>query len=91
MQRNNGLLGRGGAEPVQPKRPPLPVYQVVVARDPAVVLVDLAVPFSPLVVRPLGNAHPGEELSGRRLGLVGPVADVIDYRVARFVGNPDAV
>jgi hypothetical protein len=72
-------------------RPLLPVFEPVVARDPAVMFVDLTIPLSPLVVRPLGHAHPGEDLFGRRLGLVGPVADVIDHGVARLVGNPDAV
>ena len=45
--------------------------------------------FFPVVERPLGHAHPAEDLFAGDLGLVVPVADVIDDRVAGVVGNPD--
>ncbi len=89
--RQTAIAFQGMLAVVVDDRPLFPVFQPVVARNPAVMLVDFAVPLSPLVVRSLGHAHPAEDLFGRRPGLVGPVADIIDHCVARLVGNPDAV
>ena len=51
----------------------LPVFQPVVAGDPAVVLVDLAVALLPVVELALRDAQPGEKLAGRDLGPLRPV------------------
>jgi len=69
----------------------LPILQPVVARDPAVVFVDLSIPLSPAVKRPLRYAQPSEDSVARNLCAVLPVVDVIDEGISRLVGNPNSV
>src|SRR5262249_22773230 len=68
----------------------LGVGQPVVARDPGVVLVGLAVAVLPRVPLGGGNAKPQEEGHDGDAGLVGPALHEIDDLVAGVVGNPDA-
>ena len=69
-------------------RPLLPVFEPVVARDLAVVLVRLPVALTPGVVLALGHADPGDEAPGRQLGLLGQLGDEVDDLVTRVMGNP---
>ena len=69
----------------------LSLLQPMIAGNPAVMLVDLAVPFSPFVIRPLRYAHPTENLFGGDFASVRPVAHVVDHLVADFMGNPNSV
>jgi hypothetical protein len=68
-----------------------PILQPVIARDPTVVFVDLSIPLSPAVKRPLGYAYPSEDPVCGNLRAVLPVVDVIDKGVSRLVGNPNSV
>jgi hypothetical protein len=69
----------------------LGVLQPVVARDPGVVLVGLAVAVLPGVPLGGGQAEPQQEAGDGNLGLVGPALDEIDDVVAGVVGNPESV
>jgi hypothetical protein len=69
----------------------LPVGEPMVARQPAVVLVDLAVAFPPVEELAPRDADPGDQARAGQFGLLGPGADVIDDGVAGVVGNPGAV
>jgi hypothetical protein len=66
-------------------------FQPMVARDPGVVLVGLAVAVLPGV--PLGgaDADPEEEAGDGDAGLAGPAVDEVDEGVTGVVGNPGAL
>jgi hypothetical protein len=63
----------------------------VVARDPGVMLVGLAVAALPGVPLGGGQAEPEQEASDGDAGLTGPAVDEIDDLVAGVVGNPASV
>lgn len=65
-----------------------PVFEPPVAGDPAVVFVDLAVAFLPVIELARADSQPGDEAVSGDLGPFRPVADVVDDLVARVVGNP---
>jgi hypothetical protein len=69
----------------------LVVFEPVVARDPGVVLVGLAVAVLPRVPLGGGDPQPEEEASDGDPGLVGPALDEIDDLIAGVVGNPESV
>src|SRR6202008_1460665 len=62
----------------------------VVTRDPAVVLVDLAVAVLPEMPLGSGDADPQQEAGNGDAGLIGPAVDEVNDRVTGIVGNPDA-
>ena len=64
--------------------------QPVVAWNPGVVLVDLAVAVLPGVPLGGGNAEPQQEASDGDAGRVAPAVDKIDDLVACVVGNPES-
>src|SRR5262245_36078923 len=64
--------------------------QPVIAWDPGVVLVDLAVAVLPGVPLGGGQAQPQEEAGNSDAGLVGPAIDEVHDGIADVVGNPDA-
>jgi hypothetical protein len=66
-------------------------FEPVVAGDPGVVLVGLAVAVLPGVPLARGQAEPEEEARDGDAGLAGPAVDEIDDLVAGVVGNPEAV
>ena len=66
----------------------LAVGEPVVARDPGVVLIDLAEAALPVVELAGADADPGEEATSRDVGLVAPGADEIDDFVAGVGGDP---
>ena len=68
-------------------RLPLPVLEPVVARNPAVVFVDLAVARLPVVELARRDTQPGDESLRGDASSITPVTDVIDDRVAKVVGN----
>jgi hypothetical protein len=68
----------------------LQLGEPVVARDPGVVLVGLAVAVLPGVPLAGGDADPEQEARDGDAGLVGPAADEIDVGIAGVVGNPGA-
>ena len=59
-----------------------------VARNPGVVLVDLAVTLPPVVELRQADAQPEHQQADGDLRLLGPAADEIDDLVAGVVGNP---
>src|SRR4051812_38682839 len=63
----------------------------VVAWDPGVVLVGLAVAVLPGVPLGGGQAEPEQEAGDGKAGLAGPAVDEIDDLVAGVVGNPETV
>ena len=63
----------------------------VIARDPGVVLVDLAEALDPSVILAGADADPGQKVRRRDVTLVGPGADEIDDLVAGVVGDPAAL
>ena len=65
-----------------------PIFKPKVTRHFAVVLVDFAVAFSPVVKLALADADPGHDLLDGDFGTVARVIDVIDHRISRVVGNP---
>ena len=67
----------------------LPLLQPEIAGNPAVVLVDLAVAFSPVVELAGAHAEPADEPSGADLGLLRPAPDEIHDLVPHIVRNPD--
>jgi hypothetical protein len=66
-------------------------FEPVVARDPGVVLVDLAVAVLPGVPLAGDDTDPGQEAGDDDAGLVGPGVDEINDAVAGVVGNPESV
>ncbi len=68
-----------------------PIMQPMVARDPAIVLVSFSVTPRPFRKRGGAQPQPSENLSLRELRFFGPAPDIIDDRIANFVGNPFAV
>jgi hypothetical protein len=65
-----------------------PVFEPPVAGNPAIMFVDLAVTLPPVVELALADAQPLDELLGRDLRPIRPVASVIDDLVTGVVGNP---
>jgi hypothetical protein len=66
-------------------------FEPVVARDPGVVLVGLAVAVLPGVPLGGGQAQPQEEAGDGDAGLAGPAVDEVNDLVAGVVGNPASV
>jgi hypothetical protein len=64
------------------------VGEPVVARDPGVVLVDLAEAVFPVVELAGADADPADEAPEGDVGLGAPGADEIDDGVAGVVGDP---
>jgi hypothetical protein len=62
----------------------------VVARDPGVVLVGLAVAVFPGVPLGGGQAEPEEEAGDGDAGVVGPAVDEVNDGIACIVGNPES-
>jgi len=69
----------------------LPLFQPVVAGNPAVMFVDLAVARFPIGELALRNAQPMDQLRRGNLRPLVPIADVIHDFVTRIVGNPASV
>jgi hypothetical protein len=65
-------------------------FEPVVARDPGVVFVDLAVAMLPGVPLGGGEADPDQEAGNGDAGFAGPVVDEINEGVAGVVGNPES-
>lgn len=65
--------------------------QPVVAWNPGIVFVGLAIAVLPRVPLGGGQAEPQQEASDAKAGLVGPTLDEIDDVVACIVGNPQSV
>src|SRR5262245_60298616 len=76
MEIDDGLLLRG--------------LQPVVARDPGIMLVGLAVTALPVVPLAGADADPQQEATDSDGGLGRPAVDEIDDGVAGVVGNPGA-
>src|SRR5262249_5535157 len=76
LEVEDGLLLRG--------------LQPMVARDPGVVLVGLAVAALPLVPLAAGQAEPEQEGEHGDAGLAGPAVGEVHDRVAGLVGNTGA-
>ena len=68
----------------------LPVLQPPIAGNQRVVLVGQAVAGAPVVELARGDSEPCDEPLNRNLGAAGPLANVIDDRIANVVGNPGA-
>ena len=69
---------------------PFPVFEPVIARDEGVVLVGLAIAFSPVEELASGQLEPGEEALDGQLGLFVPVAHEVHHGIADIMGNPAA-
>jgi hypothetical protein len=67
------------------------VFEPVVAGDPGIVFVGLAVAVLPRVPLGGGDTEPQQEASDGDAGLVVPALDKIDDLVAGVVGNPESV
>src|SRR5215831_10880986 len=65
------------------------LLQPEIAGNPAIVLVHLAVAFSPVVKLTAGDVEPLNEPSGADLRLLRPAPDEIHDLVPRVVRNPD--
>src|ERR1019366_5146630 len=76
MERNDRLL--------------FPILQPKVPGNPAVVLIDLAVPLAPAVELTGRDVEPPDEPPGADLGLLRPAPDEIHDVVPRIVRNPGA-
>jgi hypothetical protein len=63
-------------------------FEPVVARDPGVVLVGLAVAVLPGVPLGGGQAEPQQEAGDGEAGLAGPAVDEVYEGIAGIVGNP---
>jgi hypothetical protein len=63
-------------------------FEPVVAGDPGVVLVGLAVAMLPGVPLAGGNPNPEEEADDGDAGFAGPAVDEVYDSVAGIVGNP---
>jgi hypothetical protein len=66
-------------------------FEPVVAGDPGIVLVGLAVAVLPGVPLGGGQAEPEQEASDGDAGFAGPAVDEVDEGVAGVVGNPASV
>src|SRR5579884_1644748 len=66
------------------------LFEPVVARNPGIMLIGLAVAALPGVPLGGGQAQPEQEASDGNAGLVGPTLDEVNDLVAGVVGNPDA-
>jgi hypothetical protein len=66
----------------------LPVLQPMVARNPAVVFVGLAVAAFPVEELAARQAGPAHQARGGDLGLVRPAPHEIDHLVAQIVRHP---
>jgi hypothetical protein len=66
-------------------------FEPVVAGDPGVVFVGLAVAVLPGVPLGGGDAEPEEEADNGDAGFAGPAVDEVDDVVAGIVGNPASV
>ncbi len=75
MERNDRLL--------------LPLLEAKVPGNPAVMLIDLAVPLPPAVELAGRDVEPPDESPGADLGLLRPAPDEIHDLVPRIVRNPD--
>jgi hypothetical protein len=75
MERNDGLL--------------LPLLQPEVPGNPAVMLVDLAVPLAPAVELAGCDVEPRDEPPDADLSFFRPAPDEIYDLVTRIVRNPD--
>lgn len=67
----------------------LPILQPKVPRNPAVMLIDLAVSLAPAVEPAGGTVEPPDETPGTDLGLPRPAPDEIHDLVPRIVRNPN--
>jgi hypothetical protein len=65
-----------------------PVLKPPVARDAAIVLVDLAITSSPIVELALSDSQPLYEVVTRQLSTIGPAVNVIYDSIASVMGNP---
>jgi hypothetical protein len=65
-------------------------FEPVVAGDPGIMFVDLAVAVLPRVPLGSGQAQPQQKASDREAGLVGPTADEVNDLIAGIVGNPES-
>src|SRR5271165_3318908 len=68
----------------------LPVLQPPITRDPRVMLVGQAMACAPIVELTRGDSQPCDEPLDRNLGAAGPLANVIDDRIANVVEDPGA-
>jgi hypothetical protein len=69
----------------------LGVFEPVVAGDPGVVLVGLAVAVLPGMPLGGGQADPQKEGEDGEAGFAGPAVDEVNDLIAGVVGNPAAV
>jgi len=69
--------------------PLLPILQPKVSGNPAVMLIDTAVPLASAVELAGGDVEPLDEPPGTDLGLFRPAPDEIHDLVPRIVRNPD--
>ena len=67
----------------------LPILQPKIPGNPAVMLIDLAVPLAPAVELAGRDVEPPDEPPGADLGLLRPVPDEIYDLIPRIVRNPD--
>ncbi len=67
----------------------LPILQPKVPGNPAVMLIDLAVPLAPAVELAGRDAEPPDEPPGADLGLFRPAPNEIHDLVPRIMRNPD--
>jgi hypothetical protein len=69
----------------------LPIVEPVIAGNPAVVFVDLAVALPPVVELATGDGKPSDELSSADVGFFRPALDEIDDPVPGVMRDPNAV
>ncbi len=69
----------------------LPLFEPVIARDPAVVLVHLSVTLLPTVKGAFWHADPTENALSGNLRSILPMTHIIDDAIAYVVGNPNSV
>ncbi len=67
----------------------LPILQPEIAGNPAIVLIDLAVAFPPVIELAGGDLEPPDEPPGADLGLRRPAPNEIHDLIPRVVRNPD--
>jgi hypothetical protein len=67
------------------------VFQPVIAGNPSIVLVGLAVAVLPGMPLGGGQPQPQQEAGDGNAGFVGPAVDEIDNLVADVVGNPESL
>lgn len=68
-----------------------PVFEPMVAWNPAVVFVYLSVTLLPAVKGAFWHADPAEDAMGRNLAPALPMLHIVDDAIAYVVGNPDSV